>query len=135
MMPAYDERFFTPPAPLARVTLRQPENGTIVSDVPMLLDSGADVTLIPQASVARLGLTSRVNESYELMGFDGSISQAQAVQLDLIFLRRRFKGRFLVGRQEWGIIGRDILNHVSLLLDGPHLTWNEQNVSGSRNAT
>jgi Aspartyl protease len=135
MMPAYDERFFTPPAPLARVTLRQPENGAIVSDVPMLLDSGADVTLIPQASVARLGLTIRVNESYELMGFDGSISQAQAVQLELIFLRRRFKGRFLVGRQEWGIIGRDILNHVSLLLDGPHLTWNEQDASGSRNAT
>jgi Aspartyl protease len=135
MMPAYDERFFTPPAPLARVTLRQPENGAIVSDVPMLLDSGADVTLIPQASVARLGLTIRVNESYELMGFDGSISQAQAVQLELIFLRRRFKGRFLVGRQEWGIIGRDILNYVSLLLDGPHLTWNEQIASGSRNAT
>jgi gag-polyprotein putative aspartyl protease len=135
MMPAYDEHFFTPPAPLARVTLRQPENGTIVSDVPMLLDSGADVTLIPQASVARLGLTVRVNESYELMGFDGSISQAQAVQLDLIFLRRRFKGRFLVSMQEWGIIGRDILNHVSLLLDGPHLTWNEQNASRSRNAT
>jgi hypothetical protein len=68
------------------------------------------------------------------MGFDGSISQAQTVQLDLIVLRRRFKGRFLVSRQEWGIIGRDILNHVSLLLDGPYLTWSEQNPSGSRNA-
>jgi hypothetical protein len=53
MMPAYDEHFFTPSAPLARVTLRHPENDTIVSDVPTLLDSGADVTLIPQTSVAR----------------------------------------------------------------------------------
>jgi len=41
-MPAYDEHFFTPPAPLAQVTLRHPENGTTVSDVPMLLDSGAE---------------------------------------------------------------------------------------------
>jgi len=125
-MPAYDDHFFTPPAPLARVTLRHPENGTTVSDVLMLLDSGADVTLIPQASVALLGTTMGINESYELMGFDGSVSQAQAVQLNLIFLRRRFKGRFLLIQQEWGILGRDVLNHVSLLLDGPHLMWNEQ---------
>lgn len=130
-MPVYDDHFFTPPAPLARVTLRHPEDGTIVSDVPMLLDSGADVTLIPQASVALLGTTMRINESYELMGFDGSISQAQAVQLNLIFLRRRFRGRFLLIKQEWGIIGRDVLNHVSLLLDGPHSTWSEQRVSRS----
>jgi hypothetical protein len=128
-MPAYDEHFFTPPAPLARVTIRNPENGTTLSDVPMLLDSGADVTLIPQASVARLGTTIHINESYELMGFNGSVTQAQAVQLDLIFLRRRFKGRFLVSHQDWGIIGRDVLNHLSLLLDGPHLTWSEQTVS------
>jgi Retroviral aspartyl protease len=127
-MPAYDDHFFSPPAPLARVTLRHPENGTTVSDVPMLLDSGADVTLIPQASVALLGTTVRIDESYELMGFDGNVSQAQAVQLNLIFLRRRFKGRFLLITQEWGIIGRDVLNYVSLLLDGPHLTWGEQRV-------
>jgi hypothetical protein len=130
-MPAYDDHFFTPSAPLARVTLRHPENGTTVSDVPMLLDSGDDVTLILQASVALLGTTMRINESYELMGFDGSVSQAQAVQLNLIFLRWRFKGRFLFIKQEWGIIGRDVLNHVSLLLDGPHLTWSEQRVSRS----
>ena len=130
-MPAYDDHFFIPPAPLARVTLRHPENGTTVSEVPMLLDSGADVTLIPQASVALLGTTMHINESYEMMGFDGSVSQAQAVQLNLIFLRRRFKGQFLLIKQEWGIIGRDFLNHVSLLLDGPHLTWNEQRVSRS----
>jgi hypothetical protein len=28
--------------------------------------------------------------------------------------------------QEWGIIGRDVLNLVVLLLDGPKLTWIEQ---------
>jgi hypothetical protein len=125
-MPAYDDHFFTPPAPLARVTLRHPGNGTTVSDVPMLLDSGADVTLIPQASVGLLGTMMLINESYQLMGFDGTVSQAQAVQLDLIFLRRRFRRRFLIIKQECGIIGRDVLNHILLLLDGPHLTWSEQ---------
>ena len=124
-MPAYDERLFSPPAPLSKVRLRNQENGMVLSDVPMLLDSGADVTLIPQTSVSLLGVVIDNNESYELMGFDGSLSQARVVQLDLILLRRTFKGRFLVINQEWGILGRDVLNHLSLLFDGPQLSWNE----------
>jgi hypothetical protein len=44
-MPAYDATRFTPPAPLAKVTLRNPANGAALPDVPMLLDSGADVTV------------------------------------------------------------------------------------------
>ena len=128
-MPAYDKSLFAPPAPLARVTLRNPKSGTMVSDVPMLLDSGADVTLVPQASVDQLGIEINLNEGYELIGFDGSASVAQVVQLDLIFLRRTFKGRFLLIHQEWGLIGRDILNHLTLVFDGPRLIWNEQGSS------
>ena len=125
-MPAYDSSLFTPPAPLARVTLRNQINGNTVFDVPMLVDTGADVTLIPQESVNQLGMVIDPNEGYELMAFDGSTSVAQVVQLDLIFLRRVFRGRFLLMSQEYGILGRDILNHVSLLLDGPLLRWEEQ---------
>ena len=49
-MPAYDATRFDPPAPLALVILRNLDTGTILSDVPMLLDSGADMTLVPQAA-------------------------------------------------------------------------------------
>ena len=125
-MPGYDETLFNPPAPLAKVTLRNQENGNTTSDVPMLLDTGADVTLIPQSSARQLGLTIDPDESNELMGFDGRLSVAPAVQLDLILLRRVFRGRFLIINQEWGVIGRDIINHVSLLLDGPRLNWSEK---------
>ncbi len=130
-MPAYDDYFFDPPAPLAKITLRGQEHDTILPDVSRLLDSGADVTLIPQDAVHVLGVSVSPNESYELRGFDGHTSFVQVVQLDLIFLRKTFRGRFLVINQEWGILGRDVLNHVSVLLDGPHLTWNEQRSSGS----
>ncbi len=125
-MPAYDSVLFNSPAPLARVTLRHPSSGATVSDVPMLLDTGADVTLLPQASVERLGIRVDSNEGYELMGFDGSVSVAQVVEVDLLFLRRAFKGRFLLINQEWGLLGRDTLNHVSLLFDGLRLEWSEQ---------
>ncbi|MBI4640138.1 MAG: hypothetical protein HY731_05560 [Candidatus Tectomicrobia bacterium] len=106
-MPAYDESLFDPPAPLARVTLRDLQKGALVSDVPMLLDSGAGVTLIPEGSVNRVGVDISSHENYELRGFNGHTSLAHAVQLDLIFLRRTFRGRFLVinqvGRSAFGV--------------------------------
>jgi gag-polyprotein putative aspartyl protease len=124
-MPAYDSTLFDPPAPLARVTIRHPTSGATISDVPMLLDTGADVTLLPQAFVEQLGISSDPNEGYELKGFDGNVSIARVVEVDLLFLRRAFKGRFLLIDREWGLIGRDALNHVSLLFDGVHLEWGE----------
>ncbi len=54
-MPAYDSEKFAPPAPLGRVELCCPESGAILPDVLMLLDWGADVTLIPQASATSIG--------------------------------------------------------------------------------
>ena len=124
-MHAYDATRFDPPAALAIVTLRSHDSENTL-DVPLLLDSGADITLIPQSSIAPLGLAVDPRESYELMAFDGATSIAQVVRLDLIFLRRVFRGRFLITKQEYGILGRDIINHISLLLDGPDLTWGEQ---------
>ncbi len=125
-MPAYDDGNFNPPAPMARVTLRHPDNGTTLPDVPMLMDTGADVTLVPTASVEQLDATINSGKEYELMGFDGTKSFARAVQLDVLFLRRTFKGRFLLIDQEWGILGRDILNHIILVLNGPLMIWSEQ---------
>lgn len=128
-MPMYDDNLFDPPAPLARVTLRHPKNTNIVSDVPILLDSGADVTLIPAASVNQLDLLADADEIYELMGFDGSTSFASVVRLEMLFVDKTFRGRFLIVDQEWGVVGRDILNLVALLLDGPNSTWHEQHRS------
>lgn len=83
-MPAYDAIQFEPPAPVALVTLRNTVNGVAVSEVPMLIDSGADVTLVPRRSADQLNLTIDRTLSFELEGFDGIRSSAQAVNLDLI---------------------------------------------------
>jgi hypothetical protein len=40
-------------------------------------------------------------------------------------LGRAFRGQFLVIDQQAGILGRNILNNLALLLDGPQLTWSE----------
>src|SRR5437773_2312961 len=124
-MPDYEASKFEPPAPVANVTLRNRETGATRINVPMLLDTGADVTLLPQAATDQIGVIPVSNKSYELVGFDGSASLAQIVQLDLIFMGRTFRGQFLLIDQEWGIMGRNILNAVPLLFNGPNLAWDE----------
>jgi len=92
----------------------------------LLLDTGADATLLPRAAVERLGLSPLAGQRYELLAFDGSKSFALVVALDLVFLNRVFRGRYLLIEQEHGILGRDVLNHATLLLDGPKQLWAER---------
>jgi hypothetical protein len=128
-MPAYDSNLFDPPAPVAVVSVPDPSSGSTVRDVPMLIDSGADVTLIPRTGVDELKVEIDPNASCELQGFDGQSTVAQAVQLDLVFVKRTFRGKFVIVNSKMGILGRDVLNHLAILLDGPQLTWQEQNDS------
>jgi hypothetical protein len=84
-MPAYDDDGFTPAAPVARVTLRHPDTGASVPDIRMVIDSGADATLLPKSAVAALGLAP-TGPRYELAAFDGTLTEAEAVSAVLVFL-------------------------------------------------
>ncbi|HJT36048.1 MAG TPA: retropepsin-like aspartic protease [Pirellulales bacterium] len=124
-MPAYETVGFDPPAAVATVIVREPHSARAAPDVRMLIDSGADVTLLPERSLRQVGIDIDTGESYELIAFDGSVTVTRAVTADMVFLGRNFKGRFLPINDECGVIGRDVLNHLSIQLDGPNLTWNE----------
>jgi predicted aspartyl protease len=91
----------------------------------MLIDSGADVTLIPQTCAERLGLRSELREGVLLRGFDGTASAARVVEAEMLFLGCAFRGRFHVIDSDVGILGRNVLNQLSLVLDGPRLNWRE----------
>lgn len=125
-MPAYDAKLFDPPAPVAHVTLRHPATGASLSEVPMLMDTGADVKMLPRDVVEQLGIEPVAGRVCELQGFDGEKKLAEVVHLELAFLGRKFTGQFLLIDQPFGIMGRNILNAVALLLDGPRGTWDEQ---------
>ena len=81
----------------------------------MLIDTGADETLLPLWAARELGLSGIPGKSYELIGFEGSSYSALAAHAEMAFLDRRFRGPFLLIDQEIGIIGRNILNSVSLI--------------------
>jgi hypothetical protein len=65
-MPDYDAALFNPPAPVARVTLRNPQSSAELTDQPFLMDTGADATLVPLAALAALGLHPSDNPPNQL---------------------------------------------------------------------
>lgn len=122
-MPAYNSQLFNPPAPVAEVRLRNPETRMLSESVFLLIDSGAVVTLLPPSAIESLGISAKQEKGYELKAFDGSLSVSQAVRADLLWQKKTFRGEFLLINQEIGFLGRDILNHLPIFLDGPRLTW------------
>jgi hypothetical protein len=122
-MQAYDAARFDPPAPLALVTIKSEETGVLIADVPMLLDTGADVSLLPRSHVAQL-LSPEPNR-YELEGFDGTKSTAPAITAELQFLGKTFRGQFLLIESWHGVLGRNVLNNLSILFAGPTRMWGE----------
>jgi hypothetical protein len=89
----------------------------------MLIDSGADLTLIPEAAIADFGQDVRLDKSVRLESFDGRVSEAKSVQIDLIFLGLTFRGKVPLINSLVGVLGRNVLNRFSILLDGPGLNW------------
>ena len=124
-MPAYDSEQFAPPAPLARVLVRARNRSTSIAEASMLIDSGADVTLLPRTCADQLGLHVVPQEAVLLRGFDGTDTTASVVDAELLFLGRAFRGRFPIVDDQCGVLGRNVINHLSLVLDGPQLTWRE----------
>jgi hypothetical protein len=123
-MQAYDAVRFDPPAPLALVTVTSEQLGIVIRDVPMLIDTGADVSLLPRSPLA--ALASADAKQYELEAFDGTRSTAPAITAELQLLGKSFRGQFLLIDNWHGVLGRNVLNNLSLLFDGPSRKWSQQ---------
>jgi len=125
-MPEYDAENFDPPAPVAFVTIRNPATGVMLPDVPMLMDTGADATLLPVDAVRKIGVDIEADSSFEVETFDGESKRLQFAKLDLFFLNKKFAGEYLLINRPMGILGRNVLNNLHLVLDGVRQKWDEQ---------
>lgn len=120
-MPEYEAEAWEPPAPIVRATVRGPW-GTTAVDVPMLIDTGSDVSVVPQAVVEAVG--AAMSASRVPIEFYGGAGDAwDEAHLSVEFARYRFEGLFLVAESSYGILGRNVLNLLALTFDGPQLTW------------
>ena len=123
-MPGYEAARFNPPPGRPGGAAQPPQWGYGLRRA-VASGHGCRRHLVARATVERLGVPTFPGQHYELMGFDGSRSFAPVVIADMIFLKRVFRGRYLLMEGEGGILDRDILNHATLLLDGPRHQWSE----------
>ena len=129
-MPKYDASLYNPPAPVAMVGIRNGATGESANDVPMLIDSGADVTVVPESFVLRLNISFEEDSNYEVEGFDGHRGIARSAKMHLLLSNLTFRGQFLVVAQPCGYLGRNLLNQIRISLLGPELIWSLIGQSG-----
>lgn len=120
-MPVYEAGDFSPPAPVVRSLVRGP-SGHIIDDVPLLLDTGADVSILP-LHVAKAVEAVAVPSDVPILFFNLQAAALLQAELQIEFLRYRFRGTFLLGDSPYGVVGRNILNLLMLTLDGPRQVW------------
>lgn len=123
-MTRYNESY-EPPAPLAEINLRNIETGKRVKNISVLLDTGADVSLLPLSAIKKLNI-ERSGEKVKLIGFDESENIADVYALQIVFLGKRLAGDYCAIDDEVGILGRDVLNEFSIIFDGKSLEWREE---------
>ena len=123
-MNSYDEEFHSPPAPMARVALGRADTDARIESLRMLIDSGADLTVLPGIAIQELGIDVSEARAFEVEGYGGKRSQLPIVEAVLLLEGFKFRGEYLVDdAREIGVLGRNILNSVIVELHGPTRSW------------
>jgi len=90
----------------------------------MLLDSGADNTVLPGGPCRELGIEPLPDGLMEVASYDDKRRHLHIVEAMIEIQGFVFKGRYLIDQSmEIGVIGRNLLNRVVVVLDGPKLIW------------
>ena len=113
---AYDASL-DPPAPVVPVRIAGPVGDAAIL-LPMLVDTGADCTLVPASIVRRLGLP-RI-DVIGVTGVGGARKRAMVHAASIELGGFRWLARVVAFADE-AILGRDLLNQAVVTLDGPGL--------------
>jgi hypothetical protein len=92
-----------------------------VRDFPSQVDCGADRTVLPDKLAQALGLPQV--GTLEIAGLGGTTQHLHsfAVLLGIHDFPLQQVEVITSAGEEWILLGRDVLNHHRILLDGPHL--------------
>jgi hypothetical protein len=110
-----------PPAPFVYVSLRCPETGKAVDNLPAQVDTAADRTVIPGSLVDRLDLVPLDELRVAGLGGQTFVSTTYRIELTLRELSPQTVEVIAHPEEPFVLLGRDVLNRHRLLLDGPGL--------------
>jgi hypothetical protein len=115
---AYSADYF-PPAPILEIALAYPDESPTVGPLPALVDTGSDGTFIPMDYLEELGVAG--DYRVFVRPIFGPARQVYIYTVDLIINSHRLPAIEVIGDDEGTelILGRNILNRLILLLDGP----------------
>jgi predicted aspartyl protease len=111
---------FLPPAPILQVRFDLQETGLYTDDVLGLVDTGADTTVVP---VHLLDLIEASVDGFgRVRGPWSGVRRVNFYVVDVIVENITLPGILAAGDDVGNevILGRDVLNRLSLLLDGLH---------------
>lgn len=110
---------YAPPFPAAPVVLRNSEEGLRTGQVQALLDTGSDGSLVPIAYLEEI-LAPPMTDT-RIRSHWGEWRAVQVFAIDLELGSLRLPDVFVVGDEQGDeiVLGRDVLNKLRLLLDGP----------------
>ena len=116
---SYDSRY-SPPAPILPVQVSSPVSSSSVTLDP-LVDTGADMTVVPLSMVRNLGLPRLYFTRSR--GFGGAIEHdpvfSAVVTVESLDSQPI---RTVSWEEEYVLLGRDVLSHWQVHLDGPGQT-------------
>jgi predicted aspartyl protease len=110
-----------PPGPFIHVHLTSPDGSHEVRDVPAQIDTGADITVVPESVVLELQLVAAEEITVTALGNQKSAAMTYCVQA----APRNCKPviiEVIANPDEPNVLlGRDFLNNFHLVLNGPGL--------------
>jgi predicted aspartyl protease len=114
-------RSIVPPAPFVPIAVSHPDNPNAPDTISAAkLDSGADITALPASLVKSLALPER--NLVEVAGYDNQSVTIATYFAVIEVAHIRVNAEVIAVSEDYALLGRDVLNLLRLLLDGPALT-------------
>jgi len=110
---------YCPPMAALRIRMGYPEEALTLGPLTAIVDTGADGTLVPQSLVDEIG--APFVDAVRVRSHWGEWRNMQSYTVDIGIGRLRLPTIEVVGDDQGQeiVLGRNVLNRLRLLLDGP----------------